>query len=149
MAVVTAHLMEKPEVWQTVLALAHKLPAVGRMDGPKAAAIIAGVIPETDLAGMFGEALECVAELEREITAARVVVVETPDGPKEIIKGKELVQKAKDAGINSIEVKPYQCTFPVFAETLWQAFGDGVASVRVRRQRDLRDTCRVSDRVVG
>jgi hypothetical protein len=128
MAVVTAHLMEKPEVWQAVLALANKLPALGRMDGAKATAIITGVIPETDLTGMFGEALEGVAELEREITAARVVVVETPDGPKEIIKGKELVQKAKDAGINSFEVIPYQCTFPVFAETLWHAFGDGNAS---------------------
>jgi hypothetical protein len=51
--------------------------------------------------------------------------VKTPDGLKDITKGKELLQKAKDAGINSIEV---QCTFPVFAETLWQAFGDGVAS---------------------
>jgi hypothetical protein len=128
MAVLSACVMEKPEVWQAVLALANKLPAVGTMDGATAAAIIAGVIPEIDLTGMFGEALERVAELEREITAAQVVVVETSDGSQEIIKGTELVQKAKDAGINSIEVIPYQCTLPVFAETLWCAFGDGNAS---------------------
>jgi hypothetical protein len=128
MAVLSAWLMQKPEVWAAVLALANKLPAVGRMDGTMAAAIIAGIIPETDLAGMFGEALEHITELERLISVNRIVIVKTPDGLKDITKGKELLQKNKDGDIDGIEALQYECTLPIFSEVLWHAFGDGVAS---------------------
>jgi hypothetical protein len=128
MAVLSACVMEKPEVWAAVVALANKLPAVGRMDGAKAAAIITGVIPETDLTGIFTEALVRVSELEQEISAAKMVVVKTPDGKKDLTKGKELLQKIKDGDIDIGGILTYDCTFPVFAETLWRAFGDGNVS---------------------
>jgi hypothetical protein len=128
MAVVSAYLMDKPDVWAAVLALANKLSAVGRMDGTTAAAIIAGIIPETDLAGMFGDSLERITELEREISVNRLVIVKTPDGLKDVTKGKELLQKIKDGDIDGIEALQYECTLPIFAETLWGAFGDGNAS---------------------
>jgi hypothetical protein len=51
MAALSAYLMEKPEVWAAVLALANKLPTVGRMDGDKAVAIIAKALSESDLTG--------------------------------------------------------------------------------------------------
>jgi hypothetical protein len=128
MAVVSAYLMDKPDVWAAVLALANKLSAVGRMDGTTAAAIIAGIIPETDLAGMFGDSLERITELEREISVNRLVIVKTPDGLKDVTKGKELLQKIKDGDIDGIEALQYECTLPIFAEVLWGAFGDGNAS---------------------
>ena len=128
MAVLSAWLMEKPKVWAAILALAKKLPAVGRMDGTTAAAIIAGIIPETDLAGMFGEALEHITELERLISVNKIVIVKTPDGLKDITKGKELLQKIKDGDTDGIEALQYECTLPIFAEVLWHAFGDGNAS---------------------
>jgi hypothetical protein len=127
MAVLSFCLMEKPKVWEAVLALANKLPAVGTMKGVTAVATIAGVIPETNLTGMFGEALERVSELEREISAAKVVIVETPDGLKDLTKGKELLQNVKD-GDTEVEVLTYQSTLPVFGEVLFHAFGDGAVS---------------------
>jgi hypothetical protein len=126
MAVVSAYLMDKPDVWAAVLALVNKLPAAGRMDGAKAAAIIVGVIPETDLTGMFGAALERVLEMEREINAAEVAVATLPDGSHHGIKGKKLIQKPRTEGIEcTMQPLHYQCTLRIFAETLWLAFGDG------------------------
>jgi hypothetical protein len=124
MAVLAACVMENPEVWAAVLALAKNLPAVGRVDGAQAAAIITGVIPETDLAGTFGKALERVAELEQEINAAEIVVVRTPDGSHNLIKGGKVVDKLRGKSQDGAEVLEYECTFLVFAETLCQAFGD-------------------------
>jgi hypothetical protein len=49
------------------------MPAVGRMDGDKAVAIIAKALLESDLTGMFAEGLEHVTESEREIDAAQLV----------------------------------------------------------------------------
>ena len=79
MAALSAYLMEKPEVRAAVLALANRLPTVGRMDGDEAVAIIAKALPESDLTGMFAEGLEGIAELERQISAAKVVVVKCAD----------------------------------------------------------------------
>jgi hypothetical protein len=128
MAVLSFCVMERPEVWAAVLALANKVPAVGTMKGVEAVAIIAGVIPAGSLTGIFREASERVAELEREITAAKVVLMETPDGSNEPIKGKELIQKLKDAGIDSVEAVRYQSASSVFGEVLFHAFGDGAVS---------------------
>jgi hypothetical protein len=127
MAALSACLMEKPEVWAAVLALANKLPTVGRMDGDKAVAIIAKALSESDLTGMFTEALEHVSELEQEIRANKIVAVRTPDGSNNIIKGNELITKMKDAGIDSVKLLTYECTFPIFGAALWKAFGDGAS----------------------
>jgi hypothetical protein len=54
--------------------------------------------------------------------------VKTPDGLKDVTKGKELLQKIKDGDIDGIEALQYECTLPIFAETLWLAFGDGSVS---------------------
>ena len=127
MAALSAYLMEKPEVWAGVLALANKLPPVGRMDGDEAVAIITKALSEFDLSGMFADGLEGIAELEQEIRANKIVAARTPDGSNNVIKGKELITKMKDEVIDRVEFLPYQCTFPVFGETLWRAFGDGAS----------------------
>jgi hypothetical protein len=57
-----------------------------------------------------------------------VVVVKTPDGPDDLTKGKELLQKIRDGDIDSGEILTYQCTLPVFGEVLFHAFGDGAPS---------------------
>jgi hypothetical protein len=127
MAALAAYLMEKPEIWAAVLALASKLPAVGRMDGDQAVAIIAKALPASELTGMFTEALEHVTELEQEIRANQIVAVRTPDEKMDLTKGKELLQKFKDGDIGNGEILTYECRFPIFAETLWRAFGDGAS----------------------
>jgi hypothetical protein len=45
----------------------------------------------------------------------------------DLTKGKELLQKFKDGDIDKGEILTYECTHPVFAETLWRAFGDGAS----------------------
>ncbi len=128
MAALSAYLMEKPEAWAAVLALANKLPAVGRMDGDKAVAIIAKALSESDLTGMFAEGLEAISELERQISAAKVVVAKYTDESTSIIKGEELLKRIKDSVIEErVEGAQYQCMFPIFGEVLWRAFGDGAS----------------------
>jgi hypothetical protein len=127
MAIVSAYLMDRPDVWAAVLALANKLPAAGRMDGTTAAAIIVGVIPETDLTGMFAAALERVLEMEREIAAATIVCAALPDGSYPVIKGGALIHSLRTETKGTVEVLPYKCNFPVYGETLCLAFGDGNA----------------------
>ncbi len=128
MAVLSFCVMERPEVWAAVLALANKLPTVGTMKGVTAVEIIAGGIPAASLTGIFREASERVAELQREISVAKVVIVETPGGLKDLTKGKQLLQKIKDGDIDSGEILTYQGTLPVFGEVLFHAFGDGAVS---------------------
>jgi hypothetical protein len=128
MAAVSAYLMDKPEVWAAVLALANKLPVIGRMDGDKAVSIIARAIPETDLTGMFTDALERVLEMEREIDAATIVCAALPDGSYPVIKGRKLIHSLRTEDKHMVEVLPYKCNFPVYGETLCRAFGDGAVS---------------------
>ena len=125
MAALSAYLMEKPEVRAAVLALANRLPTVGRMDGDEAVAIIAKALPESDLTGMFAEGLEGIAELERQISAAKVVVVKCADESTGVIKGKELLERLKSGIGERVEAVQCQFTFPVYRETLYLAFGDG------------------------
>jgi hypothetical protein len=115
MAVVSASLMDKPEVWAAVLALAEKLPDFGTMNGSKALAIISSVVPESELATLFGKAMQRVSELERRIRAATVVSMQTADGSNIVIKN-----RAKGTNVRELQ---YECAFPVFAETLCRAFG--------------------------
>ena len=128
MAVLSACVMERPEVWAAVISLANTLSAVGMIDGANAAAVIAGVIPEADLTHIFDEGLRRVAEWEREISTVKVAVGIHPDGSEEIIKGYELWEKMQNAGTNEGEVREFQCPFPILAKTLWFAFGDGAPS---------------------
>ena len=61
MAVVSAYLMDKSEVWRAVLDLAEKLPDFGTMHGSEAVGIISSVIPESELATLFGKAMQRVS----------------------------------------------------------------------------------------
>jgi len=117
MAVVSASLMDKPQVWAAVLALAEKLPAFGLMDGRKAVGIISSVVPESELATLFGNAMQRVSDLERMMRAAAVVSMQTADGSKIAIKGRA---KRK----TNVRELQYEGVYPVFAETLCRAFGD-------------------------
>jgi hypothetical protein len=97
------------------------------MDGDKAIATIAKALSESDVTRMFTEALEKIIQFEQEIRAYKVVVAITPDGKTELTKGVELQQKIKDGDIDNGEILTYKCTLPVYAETLWRAFGDGAS----------------------
>jgi hypothetical protein len=117
-AVVSASLMDKAEVWAAVLALAEKLPDFGTMDGRKALGIISSAVPESELATLFGKAMQRVSELERKIRVATAVSMQTVDGSNIVIK-------SRVKGKTNVRELQYQCVFPVFAETLRRAFGDG------------------------
>jgi hypothetical protein len=127
MAAVSASLMDKPEVWAAVLALAEKLPKSGMMDGPEAVAIISSAVPKSELATLFGKAMQCVSELERTIRAATVVSMQTAD--RSIIA----IKRRANGKTN---VRELQCVFPVFAETLGRAFGDRAMAGRSPRRPD-------------
>jgi hypothetical protein len=127
-AALSAYLMEQPEVWAAVVALGNKLPIVGRMDGDKAVAIITKALSESGLRGMFADGLEGIADLERQISAAKVVFAKCADDSNHLIKGGELIKRIKDYGIGErVEHVQFQCTFRIFAETLCRAFGDGAS----------------------
>jgi hypothetical protein len=118
MAVVSAYLMDKPEVWRAVLDLAKKLPDFGTMDGRKAVGIISSAVPESELATLFGKAMQRVSELERKIRVATAVSMQTVDGSNIVIK-------SRVKGKTNVRELQYECVFPIFAETLRRAFGDG------------------------
>jgi hypothetical protein len=127
MAVVSAYLMDKPEVWAAVLALAEQLPDFGTMDGGKAVGIIASAVPKSELATLFANAMQRVSEMERAIRAATVVSMRTADGSNLVIKSRKSVSKVLAKGKRNVHDEPleYECVFPVLAETLCRAFGDG------------------------
>jgi hypothetical protein len=108
-------------VWQAILSLAKKLPMIGRMDGGKAVDIIASIISEEDLSGLFTLALEAVPRFEREISSAEVVVGIYPDGTKHVIKGADKIHSP------NLQVLEYHCRFSALEEMLWKAFGDGAS----------------------
>jgi hypothetical protein len=122
MAALSAYLMETPAVWAAVLALANKLPGVGRMNGAKAVAIITSTLSEGDVIGMFAKALERITEIEQQMSSAEYVVAKLRDGSTHVIKGGELLGNIEGDFVQAVQ---YDCTFPVFAETLCLAFGDG------------------------
>jgi hypothetical protein len=126
MAVVSAYLMDKPEVWAAVVALANKLPEFGTMPGSKAAKIITRVIPEAYLTDMFAAALERVREFDKKIRAATVVSMQTTDGSNIAIKRGNLSGQGRAKGKKNVHDQPlqYQGVFPVLAETLCRAFGE-------------------------
>ena len=119
MALAAAFVMERPTVWQAILSLASKLPVIGRMDGSNAVDIIASIIPEPELSGLFSEALEAIPRFEREISSAEIVVGTYPDGTNHVIKGADKIRG------HDLQVVQYHCRFPALEETLWNAFGDG------------------------
>jgi len=118
MAVAAAFVMERPTVWQAILSLARKLPVIGRMDGSKAVDIIASIISEPELSGLFTEALEAIPRFERDISCAEIVVGTYPDGTNHVIKGADKIHS------NDLQVVQYHCS-SALEETLWNAFGDG------------------------
>jgi hypothetical protein len=122
MALCSAHLMDKPKVWAAILALANKLPVVGKMDGGKVLSIITSVIPESDLTCMFAAASQWMGEAERVISANDVAFATLPDGSSFFIKGEKLYNAAEDKG--SDEWVWFKCTSLIVAETLCRAFGD-------------------------
>jgi hypothetical protein len=97
------------------------------MDGDKAIAIIAKALSEPDLTGMFTEALEHLSQFEQKMGANKVVVAITTDGKTELTKEWSCSKKSKMGDIDNGEILTYKCTLPVFAETLWRAFGDGAS----------------------
>ena len=63
------------------------------MDGSKAVDIIASIISEPELSGLFTEALDAVSRFEREIRSAEIVVGIYPDGTDKIYShGLQVVQ---------------------------------------------------------
>jgi hypothetical protein len=124
MAVVSAYLMDNPEVWAGVLALAEKLPDFGTVDGGKAVRIIASAVPESELLTLFAKAMQQVSELERAMRAAKVVSMQTADGSKITIKSGNLTHQLRAKGKKNVHDEPlqYECVFPVLAETLCRAF---------------------------
>lgn len=120
MAVLAAFLMEQPDVWTAVTALARKLPVVGTMDGATAVEIVIQALGTSDPGSVFTQALEELAGFERDIRDGKIVVARAADGSTRVIKGAALISDA--VGTQFLQ---FNITHHVLAETLWLAFGDG------------------------
>lgn len=99
------------------------------MDGVNTVATITSILPESELNKLFAEGVSRLQGMEKEIEAARVAVAIGPDGSRNLLKGSNVLKERIAAKQDSLEAMPINVTLPVFAETLWRAFGDG-ATVR-------------------
>jgi hypothetical protein len=128
MAALSAHVMQKPSVWNAVLRLAKALPAVGRMPGSQAISCIAAAIPRRELGSLFSESIFYIHNIEVAIRQARVVLAAGPFNPlMDVIKGKTLVQEDIQSRCKSVPAVTVNCQRQITAETLWRAFGDGAS----------------------
>jgi hypothetical protein len=124
MAAVNAYLMQDEKIWAAVLALAEKLPVVGRMPGQEAVKIITGILSPNDLAAAYGEAVKEIDKLKREIEAQPIVTAICADQTI-LVKGIDHLSDNE-----SVTALQYECKLPVFAEALGYAFGDGSRPLR-------------------
>jgi hypothetical protein len=106
------------------LALAEKLPVVGRMPGQEAVKIITGILSPNDLAAAYGEAVKEIDKLKREIEAQPIVTAICADQTI-LVKGIDHLSDNE-----SVTALQYECKLPVFAEALGYAFGDGSRPLR-------------------
>jgi hypothetical protein len=114
-AAISACLMENPEVWAALLAVAEKLPESGWMYGRKAVSIISSKVAEP--ATLFDKADKRVSELKLKIGPATVISMQSADGSNIPIKGEA------NGKTNARELQ-LECVFPVFPETLRRLFGE-------------------------
>jgi hypothetical protein len=127
-AALSACMVENPSVWAAVVALAQRLPVAGRMKGTKAVSCITSVIPESELIELFADGINRLREIESKINDAEVVLATKADGSQSVIKGKQVIAERVKEAQQTVEAELIRCTFPVFGETLWRAFGDGALS---------------------
>jgi hypothetical protein len=118
MATVSAYLMQDDKIWTAVLALAQKLPVMGRMPGPEVVKIITGVLSSDDLAMAYAKASKEIDKLKAVMEAQPIVAVICADQTM-LVKGTDQVTNRE-----SVTALQFECKLPVFAETLAYAFGD-------------------------
>jgi hypothetical protein len=119
--------MMDEKVWTAVLTLADQLPVVGRLEGWKVAEIVTAVVPEGDLTARFATAVQSIANIEAGISAQRFVTAILPDGTNYLVKDAKFLPDDDD-----VESFAFNYQFPVFAETLSLAFGDGSENSKKR-----------------
>jgi hypothetical protein len=128
MAVVNAYLLQNSKVWTAVLALAKKLPLMGRMPGREVVKILTGILSPNDLAAGFGKAVREVDQLKSDIEAQPIVAAICGDQTI-LVKGRDHISDGE-----SVTALHFECKLPVFVEILQYAFGDACHSARARQQ---------------
>jgi hypothetical protein len=124
MATVSAYLMQDDKIWTAVLALAQKLPVMGRMPCGEVVKIITGILSPNDLAAAYSEAVKEIDKLKAVMEAQPIVAVICGDQTI-LVKGRDHLPDGE-----SVAALQFECKLPVFAETLQYAFGDASPLLR-------------------